>query len=94
MEEAAIKMSRILLNARWRFVSGGAIVESVTKNQIRSVYLDCLIEGTALSDDGSREQQERKIIDSARAEELAKIGREEARAEQAAKKAAKASVKK
>ena len=39
---------------------------------------------------GIREEQEQQILDAARADELRKIGREEARAETASKKAAAA----
>lgn len=89
IEHAAIKFSRILLNRQWgNYSTLGTIgIDIFTR-----IYVDCLIEGTQLDKAGCREEQEQAIIDSARRDELARIGREEARSEAAARKAAKAAV--
>ncbi len=87
VEQACIELSRILLNGKW---SGSSMLG---KSDMRSLYYDCLINGTPLDPKPSIEELERTIIDEARKEELKKIGREEVRANYEAKKAAKAKPK-
>lgn len=77
MEQAAIALSRRLLKGNYTWSTG----------DILKVYVDLLVAGTSLDIQGTKEDQERQIIDNARLNELQRIAREEARAERAAKKA-------
>jgi len=84
IEMAALKMSRILLNRQWGNYTTSAVVGADT---FARIFADCLIEGTRLSLNGTIEEREQKQYDLARMDELARIAREDARAERAAKKA-------
>jgi hypothetical protein len=90
IEDACIRLSRKILHGHW---TGKFNTESLSKTQIRSLYLDSLLSGSPLDPAGTKEQQEEAIISAARRDELCAIGREEARAERAAKKAAKTTKK-
>lgn len=74
MEEAAIRLSRRIIN--WDFTNqdGG-----LYKKDAIGMYLQFLVEGTSLSLKGDKEEQEQRVIDNARFDELQRIGREEAR---------------
>jgi hypothetical protein len=87
MENAAIALSRKLLNWPWEKNA------SIYKGTVAEMYITLLVEGTPLGANGTREEQEQQWIDVARREELAKIGREEARVEAAARKAARDKTK-
>lgn len=85
IENAAIRLSRKLLakeTCPWN--DGG-------RATIASMFVEILAQGTPLDPRGTREQQEQRVIDDARSDELRKIGREEARAEREAKKQQKKS---
>lgn len=81
IENAAIKLSRLLLNGQW---SGPSQMGAM---DFAKLYVELLIEGTPLDKNGTIEEQEEGMITFARQVELQKIGREEARASRAAKKA-------
>ena len=87
MESAAIKLSRILLNGSWGHWSQSGCIGRDTAAKI---YVDLLVEGTPL-EHGYVEPavREQNIFDQAKADELRKLAREEAKAEHAAKKAKK-----
>lgn len=88
MENAAIRLSRTLLN--WTVTdTDGRPSHSVSKGDVARFFVEFLVEGTPLSKNGTREDQEQEIIDRARREELYRIGQEEARAERTKKKAEK-----
>lgn len=91
MENAAIKLSRILLNHsgwydhRWN-------LESMNRNDFCALFVECLIVGTSL-DKQTRTEKEREIFEDAKHDELRRLAREEAKAERAALKAKKAGTK-
>lgn len=84
IEDACIKLSRILLNGQWGDTYNQA---ELGRAQFSTLYLKCLMTGTPLDSRGTREEQREYIIASEKAEEFRRIAREEARAERAAKKA-------
>lgn len=84
IENAAIKFSRRVLRKN-EFNDNDVFRGTLTK-----MFVDMLVSGTPLDPNGTTEEQERRIIDAARRDELERIGREEVREERAAKKAAKA----
>lgn len=84
IEQAAIKFSRILLHRQWGKYNTNGLIGTDT---FARIYVDCLVEGTALDQSGTVEEQEQRHYDSHRRDELARIAREDARAERAAKKA-------
>jgi hypothetical protein len=90
IENAAIGLSRKLLNRQWGNYTAENVVGQAT---IARMFVDVLTAGTPLDRNGTREEQEQSFIDDARVDELRRIGREEARAERAAKKAATESAK-
>lgn len=86
IESACIKLSRILLNEQWGFITQSS---SIGKSEFAKLFVYCLSEGTELSPKGSKQEQEDQIYDSTRRQEIEKLARDDARAEHAAKKAAK-----
>lgn len=81
MEDAAISLSRIILNGQWgNYTSSGAI----SRGDATSIYVDLLVEGTPLAPNYRSPQQ---VFDLAKHEELQRLAREEAKAERAAAKA-------
>ena len=83
IENAAISLSRKLLDWPWDKNS------SLYKGTVAEMFVNFLTKGTPLDPIGTREEQEQNLIETARRDELCRIGREEARAEAAARKAAK-----
>lgn len=86
MEQAAIKLSRILLKGHWgNYTTAGVL----GRNDITKMYVEMLIQGTSLDPDyRTKEEMESQIYDAAKADELRRLAREEAKAERAAAKAA------
>jgi len=78
MEDAAIKLSRRLL--------AGDLVGADYRKNVAALYVDILVKGTALDIKGSREEQEQQLFDSAKREEIARLAREEAKAERVTQK--------
>lgn len=96
-EQAAIELSRKVLDPReyTHTLSNGD--QAIAKRDVWKFFMEAVVSGTTLDPNGTREEQEQSIIDEARRAELRAIGREEARAEAARKKAesaAKSSGKK
>lgn len=87
IENAAIKLSRIILNRQWSSYSQNS---EIGVGVFSRIFVDCLTEGTPLDRNGSVEQQERKIFDEAKRLEIQRLAREEAKEDRAAAKAAKA----
>jgi hypothetical protein len=79
-EDAAIMLSRKIL-------SDGFWKDGSTRKEMATAFVDILVKGTRLDPRGTLQEQEQRIIDDAKRLELQVIGREEARAERAAKKA-------
>ncbi len=90
IEQAAIKLSRVLLHRRWGHISNTTEIDI---NVISRLYIECLISGTPLDIKGSHEEQEQRYFDDAKVEEIRRLAREEAKAERAAKKAKAIPVK-
>jgi len=81
VEDAAIALSRKVLNP-------GFWTQDSTRQNMAGHFVDILLKGTRLDPEPPRAEVERDIFDDAKADELRKIAREEARAERAAKKEA------
>lgn len=85
IEDAAIGLSRVLLNKQWgNYTSDGTI----GVNTISKIYIDILMKGTKLDPAGSREDQEREYFSEQKMVALQQLAKEEARAMRAAAKAA------
>lgn len=82
VENAAIQLSRKVLGP-------GYWTNEDTRKTIAGTFLDILVKGTALDPRPSRAEQERQIFDTAKADELRRLAREEAKAERIAAKAKK-----
>lgn len=87
MENAAIQLSRLLLNGGW---SGASLLG---KSDFASLYVELLVKGSPLCKGPTKEEMEREIFDDTKADELRRLAREEAKAERAAAKQAKAAKK-
>lgn len=85
IDEAAIQLSRVLLNNQWGNYTTSSLIG---RGEFTKIFVDLLIKGTSLDSQGTLQEQEQRIIDAARRNELDRIGREEARAERAARKEA------
>jgi len=91
IDQAAIQLSRILLNGTWGHYQN---TNMLSRSDFARIYVDMLISGTALDSQGDTAEQEQRLITNARRSELEKLAREDARAERAAKKAAQSSTEK
>lgn len=85
IEQAAITLSRKLLHRQWNHITADG---TIGVNTISRLYVECLIAGTPLDEKGSREEQEQRFFDMHKRDELARLAKEEARAERPAKRAA------
>jgi len=81
IEDAAIKLSRKLL--------AGELVGGDYRKNIATLYVDILSKGTPLDVNGTKEEQEARVFDSAKRDELVRLAREEAKLERAAAKVQK-----
>lgn len=83
IEQAAIQLSRKVLDKNtWHYSSG-------TEKDMAKMYIDLLIKGTPLDPRPTQAEEEKQIFDQAKADELRRLAREEAKAERAASKVAK-----
>ena len=83
IENACIKLSRVLLNNTWRgMINSGHL----SAKDFAWLYIQMLSGGTPLDERGDIAEQEQAIVNRARREELEKMAREDARAEREAKK--------
>lgn len=86
IENAAIQLSRKILNpATWS--------DSTHTKQFSDMFVKLLIEGTPLDPRPSQREQEKEHSWSVRRDEIARIAREEVRAERVAAKASEAAKK-
>lgn len=84
IEQAAIQLSRkILSKDTWGY-------DSDTDKEMAKMYVDLLIKGTPLDPRPTQQEQEKQIFDQAKADELRRLAKEEAKAERDAAKASKA----
>lgn len=97
IEEAAIELSRKLLNWKWYGNSDLKVENRLSQQDIATLYVHLLTQGTRLSTDPTpeeiRRRREKEIEQEqhyAKLNEARRIGQEEARAERAAAKKAAA----
>jgi len=83
IENACIKLSRILLNNSWRGIINS---DHLAAKDFAWLYIQVLTAGTPLDERGDIAEQEQAIVNRARRDELEKMAREDARAEREAKK--------
>lgn len=81
IENAAIAFSRKILNR--------GVYDDNTRGNLAKMYVELLVKGTALDPMGSREEWQKQIFDSEKADELRRLARKEAKAERAAAKKVK-----
>lgn len=82
IENAAIQLSRKVLNPGiWNSSSD-------VPGMLAKLYIECLIKGTPLDPLPSQKEVEKKAYDFERIEEMRRLAKQDAREEQAAKKAA------
>ena len=84
IENAAIKLSRILLNRQWGHVNNSTLIGHT---EFTRLYVDALLEGTSLDPKPTIAEQTAKIFTTEKQDEIRRMAREEARAERAAEKA-------
>jgi hypothetical protein len=87
IDDAAIKLSRVLLNGMWGKYSNMTVL---SRQDFAKIFVDLLVEGTSLDERGTPQEYEQLIFDQAKEAEITRLAREEARAERAAKKQAAA----
>lgn len=83
IEDAAIKLSRMLLNKTWGNYSQSGML---SHSDFATIYCSILMEGTPLDRNPTKEENEQALFAQEKREEIKRIAREEARAERAAKK--------
>lgn len=83
IEQAAIQLSRkILKKDTWNY-------NSDMSKEMAHMFVELLVKGTPLDPEPAQAEQEKQIFDQAKAEELRRLAKEEAKAERDALKAAK-----
>lgn len=87
IETAALSLSKKVLNK-------GFWTNETTRDNMCAWFVDLLVAGTALDPEPASEEKEKAIFNMAKADELRRLAREEAKAERAAAKAAKVAPKK
>lgn len=86
IEDAAIQLSRkVLATGYWS--------HNDTRQNLAATFVDILVSGTKLDPKPQREEVERDVFDREKLDEIRRLAREEAKAERAAAKAAKAKEK-
>ena len=90
IEQAAVQLSRILLNGTW------GPQQEIGRQKICSLFVECLVKGTKLDRNPTQQERESTIYNEIKEQEIRRLAREEARVEREAMKIAakKASVKK
>lgn len=78
IENSAIQLSRSILR--------GDIYRD-QRHHFAQMFMDILVKGTPLDPQPQKEEVERNIFDNAKADEIRRLAREEAKAERAAQKA-------
>lgn len=78
IESSCIQFTRKILNAEYN--------KTLSRDDLRSIYLECLMRGSPLDERPSKEEREKEVFEIARHDELRKIAREEARTERDLKK--------
>ena len=73
IENAAIKLSRILLNGQW---SGSSLLG---RGDFARLYVELLVNGTPLDANPTQVEQERTIFNQEKADELRRLARAEAK---------------
>ncbi len=86
IDDAAIRLSRILLNGQWGHYTQNT---SLYRNDFTRMFVDLLVKGTSLDMHGTQQEQEQQFFSQEKLNEISKIAREEARAEQKTKADAK-----
>lgn len=82
IEQAAIQLSRKILDKNtWNY-------NSDTSKEMAKLYIDLLVKGTPLDPRPTQAEQEKQIFDLAKADELRRLAREEAKEERTASKKA------
>lgn len=87
IEDAAIKLSRRLLNWQGMNASYG-----VTHADVSKMFAAILVDGTPLDPNPTNEERERAYFTQEKMDEIRRLAREEARAERAAAKVKKPEV--
>lgn len=80
MENAAIKLSR-------RLMAGELVGQDYRKN-INSLFVDLLVKGTSLDVNGSKQEQQERIYEQEKIDEIRRLARQDAKAERESKKKA------
>lgn len=80
MEQAAIQLSRkVLQKDAWGYLSDAP-------KDLAKMFVDILVKGTPLDPRPTQQESEKQIFDQAKADELKRLAREEAKAERASAK--------
>ena len=87
MENAAIKLSRLLLNGTWNPPD-----RSLDRSDFCRFFVEFLVEGTPLDKSGTVADREKIEYNYAHLDEVRKMAREDARAERESKKAKQAAT--
>jgi hypothetical protein len=82
VENAAIELSRKILNRGWWTSSTG----HTDRSEVCRTYVELLLRGTRLDPEPTQAEREKAIFDTAKMDELRRLAREEAKAERAAAK--------
>lgn len=90
IEQAAILLSKIVLNRQWGNYTADNTIGSATAARI---FFDILCKGTDLDPSPSQAQRETEAYDDARIDEIKRIAREDAKAMRAAQKKAEEEAK-
>lgn len=85
IEDAAIKLSRVMLNGNWR---GMWNADSVSQSGAAHIFCQFLMQGTALDSRGTIDDQKKEAYQREQIEEMRRVAREDVRAERVAAKAA------
>lgn len=85
MEDAAIQLSRLLLNGCWGEYSNSNVL---SRSDFAHMYVQCLVKGTPLDRNGTTEEQLNRAYDLEKLEETRRLARADAKAERAANKKA------
>lgn len=86
IEHAAIKLSRMLLNGDWN----QSAYPALGKKEFAELYIGLLMDGNPLDHRDTPEEQQQKVFNEVKHQEVCRLAREEAKAELAAKKKAEA----
>ena len=91
IEHAAIQLSRKLLGSNFWINNGGWASRS--RADVVSLFVELLAKGTPLDPGITQQEQEQRVYDETKYDEIRRLAREDAKAERAAKKAEQAAKK-